>query len=233
MASSTARHAALNRSTLARSGLFGALANLLVAGSALYAGPLQSALWDGAGNGALLALVAVALGLFALHALLDFAQTRELARLVPPGGAVAWLDRVWVLEAVWAPVHLAVLALLHPLLGALAMAGVAALAAMIALGATGPANPMTGRSQVGRPVGGDGFDCADAFLAGLRFCETVYRVLIVGMAAALLMRGDLQPGLFVAASLIGIAAMRTASRAAARRHCGCQAVAALLMAGRI
>ena len=233
MASSTARHAAINRSALVRSGLFGALANLLVAGSALYAAPLQSALWDGAGNGALLALVVVALGLFALHALLDFAQARELGRLTPLGGTVAWLDRVWVLEAVWAPIHLAVLALLHPLLGALALAGVAAPAAMIALGATGPASPMTGQSQVGRLAGGDGLGCADAFLAGLRFCEMVYRVLIVGMAAALLMRGDLQPGLFAAASLIGIAAMRTATRAAARWHGGRRAVAALLMAGRL
>ena len=236
MASSIARHAAINRSALIRSVLFGAAANLLVAGTALYARPLQDALWTGADEGSLLLLVAIALGLFALHALLDFGQSRELARLLPPGvvpGASAgWLERLWVLEAAWAPVQLAVLALLNPLMGAMALAGIAAPAAMIAVGATGPASAIGGRSQLARLAGTDSFGCTDGFLAGLGFCETVYRVLIVGMAAALLVRGDLEPGLFVAASLIGIAAMRAAARAAARWHGGRQA-AGMLRVGRV
>lgn len=233
MASSIARHAVTNRSALIRSCLLGAAANLLVAGSALYARPLQDALWVGADGGSLLLLVAVALSLFSLHAVLDFAQSRELARLVPSGGAAGWLERLWVPEAVWAPVHLAVLMLLNPLMGAMALAGVAALAAMIALGAAGPASAVGGQSQLARLAGADSFGCTDGFLAGLGFCEMVYRVLIVGLGAALLMRGDLTPGLFVAASLIGIAAMRTAARAAARWHGGRQAAAVLLMAGRM
>lgn len=236
MASSIARYAAINRSALIRSILFGAAANLLVAGTALYARPLQDALWTGAGDGSLLLLVAIALGLFALHALLDFGQSRELARLVAPGvvpgAAAGWLEHLWVLEAVWAPVQLAVLALLNPLMGAMALAGIAALAAMIAVGATGPASAIGGRSQLARLAGADSFGCTDGLLAGLGFCETVYRVLIVGMGAALLVRGDLEPGLFVAASLIGIAAMRAAGRAAARWHGGRQA-AVMLRVGRV
>lgn len=233
MASSIARHAVTNRSALIRSCLFGVAANLLVVGSALYARPLQDALWVGGDDGSLLLLVAVALSLFALHAMLEFAQSRELARLVPSGAATGWLQRLWVLEAAWAPVHLAVLALMSPLMGAMALAGVAALAAMIAVGATGPAHAAGGQSQLARLVGADSFGCTDGFLAGLGFCETVYRVLIVGLGAALLMRGDLTPGLFVAASLIGIAAMRAAARSAARWHGGRQAAAVLLMAGRV
>lgn len=232
MASSIARHAVINRSALIRSCLFGAAANLLVAGSALYARPLQDALWVGA-DGSLLLLVAVALSLFAVHAVLDFAQSRELARLIPSDGAAGWLERLWVLEAAWAPVHLAVLMLLNPLMGAMALAGVAALAAMIALGAAGPASSVGGQSQLARLAGADSFGCTDGFLAGLGFCETVYRVLIVGLGAALLLRGDLTPGLFIASSLIGIAAMRAAARGAARWHGGRQAAAVLLMAGRI
>ncbi len=236
MASSIARYAAINRSALIRSILFGAAANLLVAGSALYTRPLQDALWTGADDGSLLLLVAIALGLFALHALLDFGQSRELAQLVPPGavsGAPAGLlERLWLLEAVWAPVHLAVLALLNPLMGAMALAGIAALSAMIAVGATGPASAIGGRSQLARLAGADSFGCTDGFLAGLGFCETVYRVLIVGLGAALLVRGDLEPGLFVAVSLIGIAAMRAAARGAARWHGGRQA-AVMLRVGRV
>ena len=236
MASSIARHAATSRSALIRSVLFGAAANLLVAGAALYALPLQDALWVGADDGSLLLLVAVALGLFGLHALLDFGQSRELARLVPPGalpGAPAgWMERLWLPDAAWAPVHLAVLALLNPLMGALALAGIAALAAMIAVGATGPARAPGGQSQLARLAGADSFGCTDGFLAGLGFCETVYRVLTVGMGAALLARGDLEPGLFAAASVIGIAAMRSAARAAARWHGGRQA-AVMLRAGRM
>ncbi len=230
MASSTARHAAANRSALIRSCLFGALANLLVAGSALYARPLQDALWTDAGDGGLLLLVAIALGLFALHALLDFARIRELARLAPAGGASAWLDRIWVPDAAWAPVHIAVLALLHPLPGALALAGVAAAAAMIAVGATGAPASLAHGPAFDRQGGTGSFGCADSFLAGLRFCETVYQVLVVGLAAALLLRGTLQPSQFVAASLIGVAAMRAATQAAVSWHRGRQVTAGLMPA---
>ncbi|WP_434621639.1 hypothetical protein [Azospirillum sp. B2RO_4] len=236
MASSIARHVAASRSALIRSILFGAAANLLVAGTALYARPLQDALWTGAGDGGLLLLVAIALGLFALHALLDFGQSRELARLVPtgvvPGVSAGWLERLWLPEAAWAPVHLAVLALLNPLMGAMALAGITALAATIAVGATGPASAIGGQSPLTRLAGADSFGCTDGFLAGLGFCETVYRVLIVGLGAALLVRGDLEPGLFAATSLIGIAAMRAAARAAARWHGGRQA-AVMLSVGRM
>ncbi|MBY6261145.1 hypothetical protein EI613_04285 [Azospirillum sp. 412522] len=233
MASSFARHAVTNRSALIRSVLLGAAANLLAAGSALYARPLQDALWAGTGDGSLLLLVAVALGLFALYALLGFAQSRELARLVPSGMDAGWLERLWVPEAAWAPVHLAVLALLSPLMGAVALAGIAALAATIAVGATGPASPTDAQPQLSRLAGADSFGCADGFLAGLGFCETVYRVLIVGLGAALLMRGELEPGLFVAVSVIGLSAMRAAARAAARWHGGRRAAAVLLTAGRM
>ena len=135
----------------------------------------------------------------------DRTRRREQALL---RAAAGWLERLWLPEAAWAPVHLAVLALLNPLMGAMALAGIAALAAMIAVGATGPASAIGGRSQLARLAGADSFGCTDGFLAGLGFCETVYRVLIVGLGAALLVRGDLEPGLFVAVSLIGIAAMR-------------------------
>ncbi|PWC31262.1 hypothetical protein [Azospirillum sp. TSO35-2] len=229
MVSSPLRPAAIDRTALIRGGLFGALANALVAGSPLYVRPLQDALWQRGDDGRLLLLVGIALALFAVHALLDFERARSLARLLPAGlGAcghrVAGLDRVWLIDAGWVPVHLLVLGVLHPVLGALALAGVAAVAAIIALCAAGPTVPREAASgpwQGERRLGGGVFGHPDAFDAGMRFCETVYRVLVVGLAAALLVQGELQPGQFVAGALIGVMALRSAVRAAALwRGCG-------------
>jgi len=197
------------RRALASAGVFGALANILVLCAPLYVGAMYDGLIRGRDGGGSFLLALAALGLFALYTALDAARARALARSgsAPRGGGP---DRGWRLDAAWIPVHLLVLAWLHPYLGALALAGVAALAALAAAGELAE-QPLRGGQST-------------AFQAGLRFCGVVYQALAIGAGAALVMHDSLEPGAFLGGALIVLTVLPAAARAAGARREGPVAV---------
>lgn len=199
----------LQRSSLVKAGISAALANGLVLGAPLYTVPMLERLRGSADDSQSLILAAAALGLFTLHTLLDGARARASApNVMAPGMA-------WRLDALWIPVHVLVLTLLHPTLGAMALAGVAALGTLIALGAlAGPAPWDSGPQNVARWTD-DPYGSSDAFTIGLRFCGVVYQALIVGVGAGLVLQDALSPGLFAGAALIATGTMRTTVRTVA------------------
>ncbi|XKH36495.1 hypothetical protein ACIU1J_19080 [Azospirillum doebereinerae] len=197
------------RRALASAGVFGALANLLVLCAPLYVGVLYDSLLQDRGNGGALLLALAALGLFGIHTALDAARSQALAR---SGSARrgAGPDRAWLLDAVWIPVHLLVLAWVHPYLGAMALAGVAALAALAAAGELSE-QPLRGGHST-------------AFRAGLRFCGVVYQALALGVGAALVLHDALAPGLFLGGVVVVLTVLPAAARAAGARRAGPAAV---------
>ncbi|CAO3430004.1 hypothetical protein [Azospirillum doebereinerae] len=197
------------RRALASAGVFGALANILVLGAPLYVGVLHDRLLQDRGDGGPFLLALAALGLFALHTALDAARSRALAH----GGCArrdTGPDTAWRLDAVWIPVHLLVLAWVHPYLGAMALAGVAALAALAAAGEFSE-QPLRGGQST-------------AFQAGLRFCGVVYQALAIGAGAALVLHDELAPGAFLGGVLIVLTVLPAAARAAGARREGPVAV---------
>lgn len=196
----------VQRSSLIKAGACAALAHGLVLGAPLYTVPMLDQLREAGDDGRILILATVALGLFTLHTLLDGARARASAPdLIGPGPA-------WRLDALWIPVHLLVLTLLHPTLGAMALAGIAALGTLIALGAlAGPAPWDSGPQSFARWAE-DPYGPSDAFTIGLRFCGVVYQALIVGVGVGLVLQDALSPGLFAGAALVATATMRTTVR---------------------
>jgi len=199
----------VQRSSLIKAGAYAALANGLLLGAPLYTVPMLERLRGNGDGRQFLILAAAALGLFTLYTLLDGARARaSTPDVMGPGLA-------WRLDALWIPVHVLVLTLLHPTLGAMALAGVAALGTLIALGAlAGPAPWDSGPQSFARWTD-DPYGPSDAFHIGLRFCGVVYQALIVGVGVGLVLQDALSPGLFAGAALIATATMRTTVRTVA------------------
>lgn len=199
----------VQRSSLIKAGTCATLANGLVLGAPLYTVPMLEQLRETSNGGQTLILAAGALGLFALHTLLDGARARASAPdVMGPGLA-------WRLDALWIPVQLLALTLLHPTLGAMALAGVAALGTLIALGALAGPAPWDSGPQCFARWTDDPYGPSDAFNIGLRFCGMVYQALIVGVGVGLVLQDALSPGLFAGAALIATATMRTTVRTVA------------------
>ncbi|MBP2230592.1 ABC-type protease/lipase transport system fused ATPase/permease subunit [Azospirillum agricola] len=186
---------------LAGAGAVGVLANGLVLCAPLYAAPMYDWLREDRSSAGPLVLAAAALGLFGVHTLLNAMHARR--------------DAAWRFDALWIPPYLLALAFLHPILGAMAVAGVAALAALIAADELSAPSPWSAGGRESRPWTADPFGPADAFHTGLRFCGVVYQALILGAGAALVLHDTLAPGPFAGAALIAVATMRTAVRVTA------------------
>ncbi len=192
-----------------KAGLCAALANGLVLCAPLYAAPMIDRLREGGDTRQLLILAAAALGLFGLYTLLDGARARAAA------AGVMGPAQAWRFDAVWIPAHVLVLGLLHPTLGAMALAGIAALGTLVAVGALAGAAPWDSGPQSFARWTDDPYGPVDGFTIGLRFCGMVYQALIVGLGAGLVIQDSLSPGLFAGAALISIAMMRSTVRAVA------------------